>query len=101
MKIYKYDLGFGRIDLELPQGAEILHFNMQRNVPRLWALVDPQAPTETRRFVLYGTGHEILETREELTFIGTALMMEGTFIWHVFEVHSLESTIIEEEENES
>ena len=88
MKIYKYDLVWGHTDLELPTGSQILSFDIQYGVPRIWALVDPHPNIrkETRRFVLYGTGHEVAEDKYDLMFIGTALMDDGALVWHVFEV---------------
>jgi len=93
MKVYKYDLTLGYTPLILPVGAKILHFDIQRDIPRIWVLVNPEASTEKRRFVIYGTGHEIKETKSKLKFIGTALMCDGHFVWHLFEVHSFDKKV--------
>lgn len=86
-KIFKYTLRFDEyIELELPIGAKILHFGIQYDAPRIWALVDPTAKKEIRKFRFTGTGHPITETDPELNFIGTVLMRNGTLVWHLFEV---------------
>lgn len=36
--------------IELPKGATILSVHVQHGQPCLWALVDPSAPKEWRRF---------------------------------------------------
>jgi len=88
-KVFKYTLAFtDYVELELPVGAKILHFDIQHGDPRIWALVDPThtVEREIRKFRLAGTGHPITELDSELKFIGTVMMQGGTLVWHLFEV---------------
>jgi hypothetical protein len=85
-KVFKYVLpDDDEFTLPFPAGAKLLHLDCQDNEVVLWALVDPDAPTETRRFRLAGTGHPI-ETACPLTHIGTVLLMGGKLVFHLFEV---------------
>jgi len=58
--IYKYDVrmndSFGAM-IEAPAGAEIVSVQMQDNVMRAWAVVDPRAPFQRHEFHIIGTGH--------------------------------------------
>ncbi len=86
-KVFKYTLEFDDyIELELPVGAKILHFGIQHDHPRIWALVDPVAKKEIRKFRFTGTGQWVTELDSELNFIGTALMLKGSLVWHLFEI---------------
>lgn len=75
------------ITLNIPKGAEILTFQMQDDVPTLWALVDPEAETEQRHFQLAGTGHPIDEA--EVGYIDSIQMMGGQPVFHLFEVRRM------------
>jgi len=84
-KIYKYPLLLtDPIDLALPRGAQVLTVQMQRGSPQMWALVDPGAGMESRRFRLLGTGIAFNETG--LRYINTFQMREGRLVLHLFEV---------------
>lgn len=81
--VYKY--GFDITDdfeLELPKGARILHVDVQNGYPYIWALVDPDAPKEKKKFHLAGTGHPINEKIKN--HIGTFLLHEGALVFHLF-----------------
>ena len=67
--------------LELPWGAELLCVQMQGKDICLWAVVDPQAPTERRRFEIVPTG--IPFEIEEGCYLGT--VQQGPYVWHIFE----------------
>jgi hypothetical protein len=60
--IWKYELGGGKItEVEAPQGAQFLHATVQPNPEKgivlvVWALVDPEAPKQTRRLLGVATG---------------------------------------------
>lgn len=81
--IYKYPIA-PDASIPMPQGARILSVAVQRNQPCIWALVDPQAPTEMRRFRTVATGMQFCP--DELTFIGTFHGVEGWMVFHLFEV---------------
>lgn len=81
--VYKYSLEVqDNVAVEMKRGADTLHFAMQGGSPTIWALVNPDAPLETRVFRLAGTGHP-LELPETLDYIGTTF--DGPFVWHLFE----------------
>ena len=88
MKVYKYIVNMQKdlFTIPLPVGTRILSFQCQRDVLCLWALVNPQAYTEERQFRIAGTGHSIDIPSEKLHFIGTAQMLNGDLIWHLFEI---------------
>lgn len=90
-RVYKYGIRIeDDIVLTLPRGAEILHVDVQRNPADepedafVWALVDPSAEQVDRRFRLAGTGHGLPD--DDLTHIGSFLMMGGALVFHLFEV---------------
>ena len=79
-QVYKYVVTPA---IEIPEGGEILSVHAQEDAVFLWVKVDPDAPTELRRFHLYGTGHDI-NTYEPLEYIGTAHLDNGLVV-HAFE----------------
>ena len=85
--VWKYDIkpdDYHRI--EMPAGATLLDFKEQRGVCCLWALVDPEAPAEPRRFRMAGTGHYIADEPTTMAYVGTAMMHNGALVFHLFEV---------------
>jgi hypothetical protein len=72
------------IKIKMPEGAKILTIDSQHTIPCIWALCDPIAKVETRKFIILGTGHPIEDT-ENLKYIGTYQMYGGDLIFHVFE----------------
>ena len=71
----------------MPKGAQILTVQAQHDIPCIWALVEPKAglaEEETRKFRMFGTGHEIHD-HSELFYIGTFQLNDGAFIGHLFE----------------
>jgi hypothetical protein len=85
MKIFKYQFSFDEnlnqhvVELELPQDARILHVDIQRDVPTLWCMVNPDAPLVKVLFYIYGTGQEV---PENMWHINT--FQSGQFVWHCF-----------------
>lgn len=80
--IWKFPVDLvGEPMVQMPAGAEVLHFGIQDGQPMLWALVTPSAPPNYRRFPLAGTGHRIEE--EGLSYLGTCF--QGPFVWHLLE----------------
>lgn len=88
MVIYKYPiLVIDSQCIELPKGAVILSVGVQNEIQVcLWAVVDPTQGVEYREIVIIGTGNPMTELPANLrrAFIGTVL--QGPFVWHVFEV---------------
>lgn len=90
-RIYKYSLALSPYqDIEMPADSTILSLQTQRTIPCLWAVVDPDKPPVNRRFLTFGTGHEVNLPPGKSTFIGTYQVEQGQFIFHVFEVEILE-----------
>ena len=81
--IWKFRLSPFRSDVEMPSGASILDVREQGDDVCLWALVDPSEPIETRKFSVYGTGHTLPPNAG--TYVGTAHLGAGVFVFHVFE----------------
>jgi len=81
-EIWKWSLGPETI-IEIPVGAKILTVQEQYGEPKLWALIDPTAAKESRRFLVYGTGHKI--TEENGIYIGTFQLDNGYLVFHAFE----------------
>ena len=79
--------------IEMPTNARLLHVGVQNEQACVWALVDPSAPKEQRRFRLYGTGHPIGadhpmagDPLEGFDFVGTFQLQEGMMplVFHLF-----------------
>lgn len=70
---------------QMPVGAKVLFVHEQNGNPCMWALVDPEAPTEIRAFRMVGTGHLVDDITDE-SYCGTALLLQGSFVIHIFEV---------------
>lgn len=81
-RIYKYKLESQDVqDIKLPLGAKILSVGMQGEEATMWALVDPEAPTEFTKIYIVGTGQPA-DHVEGLTFVGHLRM--GSFEFFVF-----------------
>ena len=84
MRVFKYP--FSPTDvftIEMPQGAEVLHVDMQNQTPCIWAKVDPDAPTVNRRFRMAGTGYDLGDVAAH---VGTIFMADGNLVFHLFEI---------------
>lgn len=82
--IWKYELvPNDLITIEMPKDAQILSVNSQGDNVFLWALVDPIELTESRKFMVFGTGHDVPDIN--LSFIGTFMLFKGGLVFHVFE----------------
>ena len=85
--VYKYSIPVGDYrNVELPEGAEILTVQAQFDEPHMWALVDPDAPMVTRKFLLLGTGHSCDEDISRSDYIGTYQLHGGGLVFHLFEL---------------
>ncbi|KKN27722.1 hypothetical protein LCGC14_0861460 [marine sediment metagenome] len=86
MFIYKYPFEVSdTVEIMMPTKARILTVQTQSNAPCIWALVDGDKPLETRRFRVFGTGHEFNIDPIQSKYIGTFQLMDGGFIGHLFE----------------
>lgn len=73
--------------IELPKGATVLSCGLQNkeNVC-IWAMVDPnQTELIEVEFYIFGTGWNISDDIDNgLRFIGTYMISDGMFVYHVF-----------------
>lgn len=87
--IWKYELQTtDESVIELPKNAEILTLQAQRDVPCIWALVDPNKEKEKRYFETYGTGHPFAVNASMFSirkYIGSYQLLGAELIFHVFE----------------
>lgn len=85
-RIYSYKLQVRDVQtLEMPTGAEILSLQTQYDAPCLWAIVEPAAALESRRFRIFCTG-DATEDVESMLYIGTFQIHFTGHAFHVFEV---------------
>lgn len=87
MKVFKYPLA-DYTDTQtvwLPEGAQILHMQEQHGIFMLWALVDPDSPSQRRTIRIAGTGHDI-DNELNLRHISTFGFGGSGLIFHAFEV---------------
>ena len=79
--IYKYKFNIGdTLELTLPGGAEVIHWDVQYGMLCVWAKVNPDNPVQVQRFELRYTGHPLGDVGKHL-----ATIFDGPFVWHVFE----------------
>ena len=84
--IYKYTLLITKDEtvLDLPLNSEILSVKEQFGDICILVKVDlGESTLESRKFVIYGTGHKI--DKDNLKFIDTVVLFNGSFVLHVFE----------------
>ena len=87
MRIFKYQLEHVYDqELDLPAEARILSVGDQHGKIQLWALVNPNAPLQERKFLVAGTGHHIDRPPQDLSFLGSVIQYDGSLVFHVFEV---------------
>lgn len=72
-------------EIEMPAEAQILSVGSQGDDICLWVRVDPAAPKEKRKFIGFGTGHDIPDELD-LFFMGTAFLNGGNLVFHLFEL---------------
>ncbi len=86
--VWKYVLeGPGHHQLTMPVGANILAVDEQHGGGAMWALVDPAAPQEVRKFQVVATGQ--IADLDIFAYVGTFQLRNdpifGVTVWHVFE----------------
>lgn len=83
MKITHYSLPFVNApEVRMPVGAQVLGVRAQEGAPVLCALVDPEAPIETRRFCILGTE---CPAEEAFGVPSVGSFQRGAMVFHVFE----------------
>lgn len=84
---YSWDPVMTEMNFDMPVNAKILHVDVQRGIPCIWAMVDPTVSSENRQFLLWGTGASLPGNETiHLEHLGSFLMQEGRFVFHIFEV---------------
>jgi hypothetical protein len=91
--IFKYQMPvLEDFEMELPQGAEIIRMEDQDGMFWLWAVVNTEAPLETRKFKSFKTG-AMMPTDVELKYIGfCAVFVQMELGLYIFEVMSWTKT---------
>jgi hypothetical protein len=86
-KIFKYEFAISdNVEIPMPRGAELLTVQVQRGIPCLWARVDTTEPRTSRRFRIFGTGHEMPSYDAwNGQYVGTFQMEGGALVWHLYE----------------
>ena len=81
--IWKTPINFDTESIKVPRGAQLLTVKMQKRVPTIWHLSDPNEPcASTVPITIYGTGHDMPD--DPGTYLGTFMTDGGSFVWHVF-----------------
>lgn len=78
--IYKYP-----VDKEiilLPEGAEILHIDVQNEYPFVWTIVDTEVVIQKAYLFAFGTGYPLPSNKIE--FIKTLICYKGSLVLHIF-----------------
>ena len=84
--IWKCELELRAVQQQpMPEGAEILFVHEQNDRICVWFRCIPDNTPVLRNIVIVGTGHQKAPPPEESKYLGTAVMDNGMFIWHVFE----------------
>lgn len=88
--IHKFEIKIGSFCLSLEKEAKVLTVATQNGRPYMWVLRDTEKECIERRFHLFGTGDQIPKELE-LEFLGTFLLDEDMFVFHLFEEKTNES----------
>lgn len=82
MEIWKYTLNLeGVNEISIPGGGHFLDLQVQKDVPVMWILLDPQTKPVERIFKLICTGQEFDSNNK--VYKGTIQL--GEFVLHLFE----------------
>lgn len=89
--IWKFPLHLGgwgwqpsvRHNVQMPMVCHGLSLQMQKDVPTLWAQVDPQSSPCVRTFEWVGTGSEVPYGGK---YVGTVQVNDGDYVFHLYEI---------------
>jgi len=94
LTVWKFPLGEGDNDVEIPSGGAIVHVNWATEGPALFVIVDPDAEKVTRSFfVAVNQGVELPEGISAIHYRGTAKIPGGGPAAHVFETTEVTATV--------
>ena len=82
MQIHKYTLDQLIHNIDLPVGSSVLKIDQQRDEIKMWVLKPNGENKERRIFRVYTPG---MDVPMGLDYLGSALLENGTFVFHVFE----------------
>lgn len=83
--IWKYVIEPSDEVFTLPFGTEIISVAGQNNKICFWAVVDTEETMAvSRRLVVVGTGHAFPSVK--MKYLGQAMLGNGAYVFHVFEV---------------
>lgn len=91
--VYKYQLNIvdkQTVDIVACNGLtvreQLLSVAIQHDVLCLWALADTELVTHKRRVTIavHGTGHKVEAANPHENYIGSFMMLNGSFVGHVF-----------------
>lgn len=103
--IWKFDVHPDGFLVEMPKGARLLTLALQSGPPheaqrhypdpsalawgaagpRVWALVDPDAPRVKRRLATIGTGQPLPDDADEWAYVGSFQMRGGALVFHLLD----------------
>lgn len=83
--IWKFEIEVSDfVELEIPEDSTFLDVQVQDGKVVLWYMVrNPDGPTRTTKFRIYGTGHTLDD--ENQYYRGTFQLLDGAFVGHLFE----------------
>lgn len=83
--IWKYQIPvLEDFNISLPKGAEIIRFDNEEGKLWLWAIVNPDSPTEERRLLAFKTCAEMPD--KSLKFLGmAAIYIQAELMLYYFE----------------
>jgi hypothetical protein len=85
MTIHKFPLIVAdRQTIAMPPAAVILTVQVQRGIPCVWVMLNPDEVRVPRTIMIHGTGHEFAGTLYR--HIGTFQLDGGSLVFHAFEV---------------
>jgi hypothetical protein len=83
--VHKYVLPNVRNAIPTFEGAKLLHVDVQNERITLWAEVETNNRECLRIVHVVGTGHPIPSTRTRTAYVGSVLVEDGEFVFHVYE----------------
>lgn len=90
--IHKYIIRPNSNSISLPENAEVLCIKLQNNQPFIWVLLNDSEPVIERFFGLFVTGENIRGNFKIKDYIGTVLMQQDSFVFHLFELYEHQDT---------
>lgn len=92
--IYKYEIPVigEAFELDLPIGHAICDINQQNDKLYLWVLINPDAPKQSLKLMVVGTGW-VMQDCSNMWFMKTIHMPNG-LVWHLFGVQGKECSLL-------